>query len=113
VIDLLGQENQLLASTLAAARPVSLSNEALTLAFPTDKQFYLRKAEQDDNRRATADALRSVVGTVLALRYELRDEPQAADPAAESGGLSHEELVARLVEEFDAQEVLDDEETDH
>ncbi len=110
VIDLLGQENQLLASTLAAARPVSLSNEALTLAFPTDKQFYLRKAEQDDNRRATADALRSVVGTALALRYELRDEPEPADPGTEPGGLSHEELVKRLVEEFDAQEVLDDDE---
>jgi hypothetical protein len=32
------------------------------------------------------------------------------DPAAEAGGLSHEELVKRLVDEFDAQEVLDDEE---
>jgi DNA polymerase-3 subunit gamma/tau len=113
VIKLLSENNQLLASSLAAARPVSLNNEALTLAFPTDKQFYLRKAEQDENRRATADALRSVVGTALALRYELRDEPEPADPATEPGGLSHEELVKRLVEEFDAQEVPDDEETDN
>jgi DNA polymerase III subunit gamma/tau len=113
VIELLNQDNQLLASSLAAARPVSLANEALTLAFPTDKQFYLRKAEQDDNRRATADALRSVMGTALALRYELRDEPESAAPAAGPAGLSHEELVKRLVDEFDAQEVLDDdEETD-
>jgi DNA polymerase III subunit gamma/tau len=110
VIDLLSQDNQLLASSLAAARPVSLHNEALTLAFPTDKQFYLRKAEQDENRRATADALRSVMGTPLILRYELRDEPEPADPATVPGGLSHEELVKRLVEEFDAQEVLDDDE---
>jgi DNA polymerase III subunit gamma/tau len=113
VIDLLNKDNQLLASSLAAARPVSLNGEALTIAFPTDKPFYLRKAEQDENRRATAEALRAVIGTVLALRYELRDEPEPADPAAEPGGLSHEELVKRLVEEFDAQEVLDDdEETD-
>jgi DNA polymerase III subunit gamma/tau len=113
VIDLLNKDNQLLASSLAAARPVSLNDEALTIAFPTDKPFYLRKAEQDENRRATADALRAVIGTALALRYELRDEPGPADPAAEPGGLSHEELVKRLVEEFDAQEVLDDdEETD-
>ncbi|HEY1715765.1 MAG TPA: DNA polymerase III subunit gamma/tau [Solirubrobacteraceae bacterium] len=108
VIDLLNQQNQLLASSLAAARPVALSNDALTLAFPTDKRFHLRKAEQDENRRATVDALRSFVGTALVLRYELRDEPEPADPATEPGGLSHEELVARLVEEFDAQEVLDD-----
>jgi DNA polymerase-3 subunit gamma/tau len=113
VIDLLSQDNQLLASSLAAARPVSLNNEALTLAFPTDKPFYLRKAEQDENRRATADALRSVMGTALILRYELRDEPAPAEPAVKPDGLSHEELVKRLVEEFDAQEVLDeDEETD-
>jgi DNA polymerase III subunit gamma/tau len=113
VIDLLNKDNQLLASSLAAARPVSLNDEALTIAFPTDKPFYLRKAEQDENRRATAEALRAVIGTALALRYELRDEPGPADPAAEPGGLSHEELVKRLVEEFDAQEVLDDdEETD-
>jgi DNA polymerase III subunit gamma/tau len=110
VIKLLNENNQLLASSLAAARPVSLNDEALTLAFPTDKQFYLRKAEQDENRRATADALRSVVGTSLVLRYELRDDPEPVDPAAEAGGLSHEELVKRLVDEFDAQEVLDDEE---
>ena len=110
VIDLLNQENQLLASSLAAARPVALSNEALTLAFPTDKRFHLRKAEQDENRRATVDALRSFVGTALVLHYELRDEPEPADPATTPGGLSHEELVKRLVEEFDAQEVLDDDE---
>ena len=113
VIDLLNKDNQLLASSLAAARPVSLNADALTLAFPSDKQFYLRKAEQDENRRATADALRSLVGTPLVLRYELRDEPEPAESAAQPGGLSHEELVKRLVEEFDAQEVLDDdEETD-
>jgi hypothetical protein len=54
-----------------------------------------------------------VIGSPLVLRYELRDEPEPADPAAAPGGLSHEELVKRLVEEFDAQEVLDDEETEN
>jgi hypothetical protein len=105
VIDLVRQENQLLASVLADARPVSLTDEGVTLAFPTDRAFYKRKAEQDDNRRTTAEALRSVIGTMLRLRYELRDEAELP-PAAD--GLSQEELVQRLVEEFDAQEVLDD-----
>ena len=104
MIDLVRQENQLLASVLADARPVSLTEEDVTLAFPSDRAFYKRKAEQDDNRRTTAEALRSVIGTMLRLRYELRDEAEL--PAAD--GLSHEELVKRLVEEFDAQEVLDD-----
>jgi DNA polymerase-3 subunit gamma/tau len=105
VIELVRQENQLLASVLADARPVSLTDEDVTLAFPTDRAFYKRKAEQDENRRTTAEALRSVIGTMLRLRYELRDDAEL--PAA-ADGLSQEELVKRLVEEFDAQEVLDD-----
>jgi DNA polymerase III subunit gamma/tau len=104
VIELVRQENQLLASVLADARPVSLTDEDVTLAFPTDRAFYKRKAEQDENRRTTAEALRSVIGTMLRLRYELRDDAEL--PAVD--GLSQEELVKRLLEEFDAQEVLDD-----
>jgi DNA polymerase III subunit gamma/tau len=106
VIDVVRQENQLLASVLADARPVSLTDQGVTLAFPSDRAFYKRKAEQDDNRRTTAEALRSVVGASLKLRYELSDAAEPAD--APGDGLSQEELVKLLVEEFDAQEVLDD-----
>jgi DNA polymerase III subunit gamma/tau len=112
VVDVVRQDNQLLGALLADARPVSLEGQDVTLAFPESKAFSKRKAEQDDYRRATAEALRSVLGTTLVLRYELRgaEELAAGDdvPVAESG-LSQEELVRRLVEEFDAQEVvLDD-----
>jgi DNA polymerase III subunit gamma/tau len=110
VIDLVRKDNQMLAALLADARPVALQEQDVTVAFPSGKAFLKRKAEQDDYRRVTAEALRAVIGSPLVLRYELRDEPEPADPAAEPGGLSHEELVKRLVEEFDAQEVLDDDE---
>ena len=106
VIDVVREENQMLAALLADARPVALHNQDVTVAFPSGKAFLKRKAEQDDYRRATAEALRAVVGTPLVLRYELLDEPEPE--AAEPNPLSHEELVKRLVEEFDAQEVLDD-----
>ena len=108
VIDLVRQENQMLAALLADARPVSLTDQGVTLAFPAGKAFLKRKAEQDDYRRATAEALRSVIGTTLVLRYELREEAELPELAADADGLSQEELVKRLVEEFDAQEVLDD-----
>ena len=104
VIDIVRQENEMLAALLADARPVELHDHDVTIAFPVGKAFLKRKAEQDDYRRATAEALRSVIGATLVLRYELRDDA----PAADAGGLSHEELVKRLVEDFDAQEVLDD-----
>jgi DNA polymerase-3 subunit gamma/tau len=112
VIDVVRQENQMLAALLADARPVSLAGRDVTIAFPAGKAFLKRKAEQDDYRRATAEALRSVLGAPLALRYELREEVAEPDAegaeGAESDGLSQDELVKRLVEEFDAQEVLDD-----
>jgi DNA polymerase III subunit gamma/tau len=104
VIEVVRQENQMLAALLADARPVSLAGEDVTIAFPAGKAFLKRKAEQDDYRRVTAEALRSVVGTALKLRYELRDEAELPS----TDGLSQEELVKRLVEEFDAHEVLDD-----
>ena len=110
VIDVVRQDNQMLAALLADARPVALHEQDVTVAFPPGKAFLKRKAEQDDYRRAAADALRSVIGTTFVLRYELREEEELPDAPAVDPGLSHEDLVKRLVEEFDAQEVLDDDE---
>ena len=109
VIELVRKDNQMLAALLADARPVALEDQDVTVAFPAGKAFLKRKAEQDDYRRATAEALRSVTGSPLVLRYELRDDEELPEPE-DASALSHEELVKRLVEEFDAQEVLDDDE---
>jgi hypothetical protein len=109
VIDLVRKDNQMLAALLADARPVALHDQDVTVAFPSGKAFLKRKAEQDDYRRATAEALRAVTGSALVLRYELRDDEDLPKPE-DASALSHEELVKRLVEEFDAQEVLDDDE---
>jgi DNA polymerase-3 subunit gamma/tau len=104
VIDVVRKDNEMLAALLADAKPVSLQGSDVTIAFPSDKAFLKRKAEQDEYRRATTEALRTVVGTPLALRYELSDEEP---PEVSAVGISHEELVRRLLDEFDAQ-VLDD-----
>ncbi len=106
VVDFVRQGNAMLAATLEAARPAALSGQALTLAFPRGAAFFKRKAEQDDYRRAAAEAVRSVTGAKLALRYELRDE-EPATPDGDSN-LTGEELVRRFMEEFDAEEVVDD-----
>jgi DNA polymerase-3 subunit gamma/tau len=106
VVDYVRQGNAMLAATLEAASPAALNGAALTVAFPTGAAFFKRKAEQDDNRKVTADAVKSVTGARLALRYELRDEGPVA-PEADTN-LTGEELVRRFMEEFDAEEVLDD-----
>ncbi len=106
VVDIVRQDNAMLAAALDAARPIALDGGGLTLAFPSGAAFFKRKAEQDDHRRAATEAVRTVTGAALALRYELRDEPEPA--AVSASGLTGEELVKRFMEEFDAEEVLDD-----
>jgi DNA polymerase-3 subunit gamma/tau len=107
VVDQVRQSNAMLAALLADARPVALAERDVTIAFPSGAAFLKRKAEQDDHRRATAEALRSVTGAALALHYELRDDTATPAPEAEPS-VSGEELVRRFMEEFDAEEVLDD-----
>jgi DNA polymerase III subunit gamma/tau len=85
-----------------------VSERDLTVAFPAGAAFLKRKAEQDDHRRMAGEALRKVTGQPLALRYELREETDAEEPA-DAPTLSGEELVRRFLEEFDAEELLDDE----
>jgi len=106
VVDLVRGENAMLAALLSDARPIAVGERELTLAFPGGAAFLKRKAEQEDYRRVAGEALQAVTGQRLVLRYELRDDEE------ENGGeevLSGEELVRRFVEEFDAEEVLEDE----
>ena len=106
VVDLVRAENAMLAALLADARPIAVRDEELTLAFPGGAAFLKKKAEQDDYRRVAGEALQAVTGQRLVLRYELRDaegEPEGIRV------LSGEELVQRFMEEFDAEEILEDE----
>ncbi|MBV8217572.1 MAG: hypothetical protein JO325_03845, partial [Solirubrobacterales bacterium] len=105
VVDLVRGENAMLAALLSDARPVAVKERELTLAFPGGAAFLKRKAEQEDYRRVAGEALQTVTGRRLVLRYELRDEDE--EPQGEAV-LSGEELVRRFVEEFDAEEVLED-----
>jgi DNA polymerase III subunit gamma/tau len=107
VLDLVRGENPMLAGALAAARPVSVGERELTLAFPGGASFLKRKAEQDDYRRVAAEALRTVTGHKMAFRYELLDDDEVQEPAGEPA-LSGEELVRRFMEEFDAEELPDE-----
>ena len=106
VVDLVRTDNAMLAGALDAAKPVAVGAGELTLAFPSTASFLKRKAEQDDYRRTAADAVRAVTGTRMALRYELRDVMQGDEPGESQ--LSGEELVRRFIEEFDAEEIVEE-----
>jgi DNA polymerase-3 subunit gamma/tau len=105
VLDLVKGQNSMLATALAAARPVAVGERELTLAFPDGASFLKRKAEQDEHRRVAAEALKTVTGHRVALRYELREDEEESQQAGEPA-LSGEELVRRFLEEFDAEELI-------
>ena len=98
------EENGMLGAALAAARPVALDGERLTVAFPADAAFVKKKAEA--NRELVQQAVRGLTGSALAVVYELRD----GGPNAEAATLDEAELIERLRSEFAAEEVFEDEE---
>ena len=105
VVELVRERHQLLAAALAEARAVQAGEGELTIAFPHGAAFSKRKAEQEGHRRALADALQAVTGRRPAIRYELLDTGEAPGPDVLEG----EELVERLMNEFDAEEILEEE----
>ncbi len=108
VVDVVRGSNAMLAALLADAKPVAVTERELTLAFPPGAAFLKRKAEQDDHRRVAADALRKISGQSLALRYELLTADEAPEGPQGAPTLSGEELVRRFLEEFDAEEILEE-----
>jgi len=109
VVEVVRASNAMLAALLSDARPVAVGERELTLVFPAAAAFLKRKAEQDDHRRAAADAFRTVTGQSRLLRFELREGDDHEGQAIGVPALSGEELVRRFVEEFDAEELSEDE----
>ncbi|HSZ14182.1 MAG TPA: DNA polymerase III subunit gamma/tau [Solirubrobacteraceae bacterium] len=107
VVDLVRSENGLLGACIDEARPVELDGEELTLAYPFSAEFNKKKAESPANRAALGEALQTLAGGRWRLRYELRETPENGAEAA-AGGRSEEELVARFMDEFDAEELTDE-----
>jgi DNA polymerase-3 subunit gamma/tau len=93
------------AGIFAEASPASVSDGELVVTFPPSATFKRRKAQDQEYCEALAEAVRAVTGAHVRLRCELGDE-DGASPAQD--GLSEEELVARFMAEFDAEELPDD-----
>jgi DNA polymerase III subunit gamma/tau len=104
VVDLVRSSNGLLGACIDEARPVAVEGEELTLAYPFAAAFYKKKAEDPDNRATVGEALGALLGGRWRLSYELRDVPAPLARQA-AGERSEEELVARFIDEFDAEEI--------
>jgi len=99
VIESIQGERPLLAEHLKVARPSSLGDGELTLAWAESHGLSRRKAEDATNREVIGRAIRAVTGASLRLAHEMRAEA----PEAEARALSDDELIERFVEEFEAE----------
>jgi len=107
VLEAVQAENAMLAALLADARVTTCADDSITIAFARSAAFLKKKAEDRHNRELLASAVRTVTGRAVGLAFELSD----ADPPPDADGgapLTEEELVARLVAEFGAEEILDE-----
>jgi DNA polymerase-3 subunit gamma/tau len=100
-------ENALLGAVLNEATPAILTEQELTLAFPTTAAFHKRKAEDSANRAIVIETLRRLTGRHYRLEFELRED-LPAEGSAGGAPPSEEEVMSRLMEELDAEELPED-----
>jgi DNA polymerase-3 subunit gamma/tau len=101
VVATLRSSNAMLGAVIEDAQPVALDGSRLVVAFAADAAFMRKKAEDRASRSALSDAVTKVTGRLLSLDYELRELDDPAEPTT----LSADELVRRLKDEFDAEEL--------
>jgi DNA polymerase-3 subunit gamma/tau len=109
VVDAVRADDDVLAMCLTEATPVDCAERSLVIAFHPDDTMRRRKAESARARQVVAEALRSLTGVAPQISVEARELDAAvveapADPEAE--------LLERLKAEFDAEEILDDPDTE-
>jgi DNA polymerase-3 subunit gamma/tau len=101
VVSTLRSSNALLGAVVEDAKPIQLDGSRLVLGFAADAAFMRKKAEDRASRTALSEALTQVTGRSLSLDYELREHEAPEEPVT----LSEEELVRRLKDEFDGEEL--------
>jgi len=103
VLETINPDQPMVCAALHRAQPVEVRGGALIVAFAEDDSFNRRMvADNGEAREAVAGALEALVGGRVRIEYELRD----IGPAPEVQELGGDELVDRLRETFDAEEIL-------
>ncbi|MGH2831659.1 MAG: DNA polymerase III subunit gamma/tau [Solirubrobacteraceae bacterium] len=106
VVDLIRAENAMIAALIAESTPVSLEGSELVLAFASSAAFLKKKAEDPANRAIVTGALAQVCGVRLQPSYELRED--GAEQSAQRPDPGRQDLVERLIAEFEAEELPSD-----
>jgi DNA polymerase-3 subunit gamma/tau len=101
IVDLVRSSHALLGAVIEDATPVAMQDGELTLAFAPSSSFKKKKAEDAGNRAAISEAIAALTGQKLRVRCELREELEQEG----AGDGAEEELLRRLIAEFDAEEL--------
>jgi DNA polymerase III subunit gamma/tau len=111
VLDALRADNGMLAACLGEAHPIELRGNEVVVAFAEHDTFNRRMADGREHRAAIDAALRDLAGSPLRVVFELRDPSELGDGEAEVRPPSEDELVARFKSEFDAEEIVPDDDS--
>jgi DNA polymerase-3 subunit gamma/tau len=106
VLEAVRAENQLLGALLSEARPLELRDGEVVIAFSEHEAFKRKMADGRQNRTVLEEAIRSLAGSGLRVCLELRPTEEVAPGAVAAPPPSEDELVARFVAEFDAEEIV-------
>jgi len=103
LVEAVCEENQMVGASLANGRPSALEGSRLTVAFGEESAFAKKTVER--KRDLPAKAIRTLTGYPFEIAYEVRDGESVTPD-----GISEDELLERLRQDFGATEVLDSEE---
>jgi DNA polymerase-3 subunit gamma/tau len=113
VVDHLRESGSAMLSTLFdEARPLAIDEERsmLRIGFPSSATFNKKKAEASANVERMTEAIGAVVGTHMRPAYELIEDDGATEAPEESAELSEDEKIDLIKDNFDATEVVPDDE---
>jgi DNA polymerase-3 subunit gamma/tau len=106
VLQKLSETAPALAATFDGARPVSYDEGGLQIGFPAEMTFNKKKADSPERRDTLAAAFAAVTGVGLRPTYVMLEGEAPPDtPAPGSEDVDEDELLERLKNEFDAEEV--------
>jgi DNA polymerase III subunit gamma/tau len=113
VVDHLRESGSAMLSTLFDdARPLAIDEERsiVRIGFPPSAKFNKKKAEASVNVERMTEAITMVVGTRMRPAYELIEGDEPAAAPEQTAELSEEEKIDLIKDNFDATEVVPDEE---
>jgi DNA polymerase-3 subunit gamma/tau len=104
VLPAVGEKSIPIASMLAEARPVELSDDTLTIEFSENASFHRQRAEEPKNAALLRDALYELTGRKLGITFIVGETRAAAEPHDEAPA-GEDEIYQLVKDTFDAREV--------